>query len=247
MSDEAHIETAFRHRDRSRVEQWHGMAPDEEAMAHEEGDGNDADEFAFQFNAFLSYCFADARPAEWEAVAARALAIIRQECPEMVAQWPRVTVATGAVMWDVDGYAKISQAFRDRKDLFRRVLAHFFKEQREWLKCGVQNMYLVARHYRPRLVTNFDARDLTFTQLAVIFGEVPENATRKEQDRARARWSAKAQGLIRKPLERVGDAVPSLFGKSATVREKYRKAQQGNRNRVGRCAIREPGAGSPTR
>lgn len=233
MSDEAHIETAFRHRDRSRVEQWHGMAPDEEAMEHEEGVVDDADEFAFQFNAFLSYCFADAKPHEWEAVAARALAIIRQECPEMVATWPRAEAATGAVMWDVDGYAKISQAFRERKDLFRRVLGHFFKDQREWLKAGVQNMYLVARHYRPRLVTSFNARDLTFTELAVIFGEIPRDAERVQQDRARARWSAKAQCLIRKPLERVGDVVPSLFGKSATVREKYRRAQRGNRNRRG--------------
>jgi hypothetical protein len=109
-------------------------------------------------------------------------------------------------------------------------------------------LYLIARNYQPGLVTRWDGRELSYERLAAVFGEIPlapagESAVgwlppgwgRERwaiaRDRARSRWSARAQQLIVRPIERAHGSAPAMFGKGAAVKRKYQQAAMGNQNR----------------
>jgi len=144
---------------------------------------------------------------------------------------------------------KVLEEMREHREIFEKLLGHYFPEHREWLKHGVQNLYLIARNYQPGLVTRWDGRELSYERLAGVFGEIPQaplgeaavswlppgwGRERWEiaRDRARSRWSARAQQLIARPIARAYGRAPAMFGKGAAVRAKYSQAAMGNQNRM---------------
>ena len=107
----------------------------------------------------------------------------------------------------------------------------FPDNQKEWLKEGCRRLYLVARAYQPDLV-RVGGKLAGYEEFAEVFGEFNgHEPTRKDRDRARSRWSARAQNVLRIPIQQAGARVPALFGKSSSVRGKYQQAARGNQNR----------------
>ena len=246
MSDEAHMESAYRHRDLTRREPWHGMAPDEELMAREEGPC-EMDRRADVQEALFCYLFAGGAE-RWEAVALRALSVLRRMVPALMSGRKVPQVVLDAV---VGYYAPGGAGFR-RFDLrgleelvdgdflvVEKLMEFFFPDGGDWLREGCRRLYLVARAYQPDLV-KIGEKEASYEELARIFGEL-DGTHPDEGARARSRWSARAQMVLTRPIERAGGKVGSLFGKSSAVREKYRAAAEGNGNRrVGsaECRVR---------
>jgi hypothetical protein len=242
MSEEARIEVAYaRYLNPIQPGQWHGLSPDEELMAAEDGPCPIEVRADLQ-ELFLVYCFADTQPEEWTTVAARAAAVLRTVFPGAFFQrdWSeldaiRHTVRTVAAF----PLSTLISALRPHRDLMEGIITYYFPDQKQWLKNGVQNLYLVARCYQSGLVTRWDGQELTYHRLAAVFGEIPAAATGRlpqaawEQacDRARSRWSARAKKLILQPILATHGSPPALYGKSATVRKKYAAAARGNQNR----------------
>lgn len=143
----------------------------------------------------------------------------------------------------------------EREEIIRRVLRYFFPRSRaegsDWLKEGCVRVFLIARNYHPELV-KVGEQELTYEELAWMFGELsfnphemretigklreknpalPLTAEEIEAARARSRLSARAQKLIRLPIERAGGKVRMQFGKTSETRAKYAAAAKGNGNR----------------
>jgi hypothetical protein len=258
MSDEAGMEAAFRHRDLAAVAPWCGARPDEAMMRWEEGieDGEDSgfSALADWQEEFLVFCFADAAPEEWQSVALRAHAVMRAVCPGVfAARTFHELLAIRAAARPLAGRFPLAHLAEDAQGLERLiggVLGYYFPDGREWIRHGVQNLYLVARMYQPGLVTRWNG-EISYERMAMIFGEIPAEPVEVEQAarahwcpegmgmeewltakaRARSRWSARAQKLIMAPLRSAGARAPSLYGKTATVRDKYRESALGNQNR----------------
>lgn len=135
---------------------------------------------------------------------------------------------------------------------------------RGWLKDGCRRVYLLARNYQPefvRLTREVSERvkvrdqvtgklklelrhfpksvEMSYEDLARVFGEPVTSAI--ERRNARARWSAVAQRVIRKPIEANGGTVHLQFGKSASARATYAAKARGNQNRKGKGEGRSPG------
>lgn len=145
----------------------------------------------------------------------------------------------------------------EREEILMRLMGYFFRPKEVeagWLKMGTDRVYLMARQFMPWMVAGRDGGELTYEKLAFIFGELqvdpdevrrrlaamrlecpglPRTDQEKEMDRARSRMSARAQKLIRRPIEEAGGTVRMMFGKRAETREKYAQAAKGNRNRKG--------------
>ncbi len=129
-----------------------------------------------------------------------------------------------------------------------------------WLAEGCRRTYLVARGYRPELVRitrtvservkvpdpakpgrqrlemrHFPkAVEMSYEDMARVFGEPVTSPI--ERRNARARWSAIAQRVIRKPIEANGGTVHLQFGKSASARATYAEKAKGNKNRKAKGA-----------
>jgi len=252
--EELSLELCARHRglDTSSAN-WQIPDPRECAMIAEEGMTAD-EERTEALNLFMAYCFADAEPGEWRLVACRAHASIATLWPHVIAQRSQhemLEMREGAR--PVHGFplGDLVRRFEamDVMEEFDKVVDFFFPDCRTWLLSGTQHLYLVARLYAPGLVTRWKG-ELTFEQMAGVFGEIPlppEGEDRETwtppgwsrtdwhtaRDRARSRWSARAQNLITRKIESVGAARPQMFGKGATVAGKYRQAAMGNSNRRG--------------
>lgn len=248
MSDEAHIESAHRHRDQVRWAPWHGKSPDEEAMEREEALENDAREEAEEDcwrrrsdvqEALFCYLFGGGAE-RWRAVALRALAVMRRMCPGLLVGRSLPVEAEdavreyygpgggGYVRFDLGGLEKLVNG---DVAVVEKLMEVFFRKESAWLQDGCQRLYLVARAYQPQLVRLGNGRDPSYEDLAVIFEEMAEDADERTRGLARSRWSARAQEVIRKPIERSGGKVPALFGKGDAVRRKYQAAAKGNGNR----------------
>ena len=230
---------------------WEMPDPAECAMRAEDGFG-EAVERAEAMEVFLAYCFADAAPEEWPLVACRAHAAMAAMWPHVIAQRDQTEIrALRPTVRAVHGFplAGLVERFEELEvmDDFARVVEFFFPRVRNWLLAGTQHLYLVSRLYAPGLVTRWQG-ELTFEAMAGVFGEIPlpppdairetwmpegwtGEAWRTARDRARSRWSARAQHLITRKIESAGAVRPQMFGKSATVAEKYRCAAMGNSNR----------------
>lgn len=252
--EELNLDLVARHRGLdTAASPWNIPDPRECAMIAEEGMSED-EERTEALDLFLSYCFADAEPAEWRLVACRAHAAIATLWPHTIAmrsQHEILDARTGARAVHGFPLGDLVRRFEVMEVLgeFDQVIAFFFPDSRAWLLTGTQHLYLVARLYAPGLVTRWKG-DLTFEQMAGVFGEIPlppegedreawippgwdREAWHTARDRARSRWSARAQNLITRKIESVGASRPQMFGKGATVAGKYRQAALGNSNRRG--------------
>lgn len=232
MSDEAHIESAYLHRDGSRFAPWHGLSPDEAAMLAEEGEGEIARRADVQ-EALFCYLFSGGAE-QWLGVALRVLGVLRR-------MWPDFLVGRrlpGDVVDAVAAYSSPGGGGHQRFDLggleqlvngdvetVRRLMGFCFPDGRDWLKEGCRRLYLLARAFQPHLVV-VDGREASYEVLARIFGEVDF-----AHSRARGRWSARAQICLARPISKAGGKVPAMFGKGHAVKLKYREAAKGNRNR----------------
>ena len=148
-----------------------------------------------------------------------------------------------------------SAAFRG---LLSTTLRYLFPDDRGWLAEGCRRTYLVARAYRPEYLAvwravphqvKFAHRDeqgkvvrverkrretpeeceANYHDLARIFGEPAE--TKEDRKKARARWSARAQRVLRRTIEAAGGTMHLQFGKSASTRRKCAEKARGNQNR----------------
>jgi hypothetical protein len=238
--DPKKLEYAALHAEMSLGLPWQAADPCEEAMRAEEA-VDDAEERADMQELLLCYAFAEARPEEWESVAVRAHALLATLWPAVIAGRSRHELAAICQRARPDGgfpLAEVTGRFtRESYAAFEPVMAYYFPDGRQWLMGGVQNLYLVARLYQPGLVTRW-GHDVTYEELARIFGEMPrergemgEDEWRRMCGAARARWSARAQGLIARKIEGHGGRRPAMYGKGAAVAEKYRAAAMGNSNR----------------
>jgi hypothetical protein len=246
-------EDLFRHQPQD-ASPW--PMPDEILMALEDGECDDEDfdlfrEMAFFQMAFLIYCFADKVPEDWRAVAKRAWAFLIAAWPaeffhRPLAEVSSFTLGTGPV----SSYplASLLEHLEPVRGPFLRIAKEWFPDRTHWLRRGACHLYLLARHFQPDLL---NSRDLPYEMLAGIFEEIPmpppgapeswcpAGISAKEwgilKDRARSRWSARAQGLLVRPLEDVGSQAPALFGmKTSRVRDLYAAAAVGNSNRRGK-------------
>jgi hypothetical protein len=240
MSDEAHMESAWRHRDRTALEQWHGAQPDEALMAAEDGDLEadfaDAD-YYWLLEALCVYLFANNNARAWQGVAVRALFVIRR-----CAIWLLADESTTAelkrlnsqvVEWDMFGVEDFMRLCEDDnyREALAKILKFLYPPRKNRLYRGTMRVYLVALAYLPHLV-RVDGEKLTYEQLAMIFEGVPLES-RVARSRARSRWSARVQEVLRKPIEQAGGTVRLQFGKSAVARAKMQQSAKGNQNRRG--------------
>lgn len=250
MSDEAHIQAAFRHADSSVILPWCGQSPDEEVMEREDLESaGEPVRRAWMLEVLMAFLFADKHPEVWENVGLRALAIYRHCLPAELAR--RDTKEEDALK----RYAQLSRGFRlaelvelskdeDWREMMAGIMGYMFPPRKRWLYKGTQRAYLLARAYQPGLVTirkqvvapdheeKVKETDMSYEDMARIFERDPLT-TERAQNRARSRWSARAQQLIRLPIEQAGGVARMPFGKSASAREAMAASAKGNRNRGG--------------
>lgn len=239
MSDEIHIQAAFRHVDQAAMHQWHSSRADEEMMEREER-GQEAvrwaNSSAWLLEALMVYLFADWTPERWQSVALRAYYVMRK-CsiwllagqksePEIEGLKRHVKTCDS---FGLDEFLKLCQHDDYREPLARMIAFLYPGTGRHRLFRGTQRTYLLARAYQPALVT-LAGKELTYEDLARIFEKDPLH-TQKARNRARSRWSARAKEVLRRPLESGGASAAIQFGKSSSAREKMRASAQGNQNR----------------
>jgi hypothetical protein len=199
----------------------------------------------------LCYCFADTRPEDWRTVAARAHALMRTLWPAMIAR------RSHHELLEVREHERPLRSFplgefarrlaeEEMVETMGTVMEYYFPDGRQWLRDGTRNLYLVARLYQPGLVTPWKA-DLTYEEMAGVFEELPArplgeghewipkgwtaNEWERAAARARARWSARANGLITRKLAEIGARKPAMYGKGPKASAAYRAAAMGNANR----------------
>ena len=216
---------------------WQGLAPDEDAAMREDGEETAEFRRAWIQEDLLVYLFADGNVGRWEDVALRAVAVMRRFTPGLL---------VGRKFYELDGmrersglqaafplekFAELTEC-EERERLLAGLLGYLFPPGTRWLKRGTRRVYLLARTFQPMLLRRH-GRELSYERLEEIFEGV-RLTTEKDRDRARSRWSARVQNLIRRPVEENGGRIALQFGKSATVREKYAQAAKGNGNRRGK-------------
>lgn len=240
MSDEVHMESAWRHRDMTAGAQWHGPQPDEAMMAAEEGEAvvyRTPGEWYWLLEALLVYLFANNNARQWQGVAVRAAFVIRR-CAIWMLKDERTTaeldrLKSEVTCWDTFGINDflVLCSDEDFREALARVLEFFYPARNNRLFLGTKRVYLVARGFCPGLV-KVDGKELTYEQMAAIF-EGDALATPQARNRARSRWSARVQEVLRKPIEASGGTARLQFSKSATAREKMAGSARGNLNRRG--------------
>jgi hypothetical protein len=247
MSDELHVQLAYRHAEESALLPWASPSPDEELMAKEEA-GDEVPRRAWLQEVLLAFLFADGKPEVWENVALRAFAVFRYCFPGLLAK---------RCLNEVEGLerrAKLKGAFsmeelvrlsneEEWREVLERILDFLYPARSQWLFKGTQRVYLLAREYQPGLlaverVVEVNGRivprkvDMCYEVMAEIF-EGEELNGPEGRDRARSRWSARAQVLLRKPIEEAGGVSRLHFGKSLEARLKMAMKAKGNANRKG--------------
>jgi hypothetical protein len=182
----------------------------------------------------LCYLFADGDAERWQDVALRALAVMRRFCPALLVGRKFGEVdglrksGGGQAGFPMEKFAELTEC-EEREVLLTVLLGYLFPAGKKWLKRGTMRVYMLARTFQPLLLRSHGI-DPGYERLEEIFqGRVL--ATRKERDRARSRWSARVQKLIRQPVEANGGRIALQFGRSATARAKYTAAAMGNGNR----------------
>lgn len=220
---------------------WYGLTPDMEMEMREEGETVDFRRAWIQED-LLVYLFADGDAARWQDVALRAVAVMRRYCPALLAgrafrELDALRKNGGMqAVFPMDKFDALTDC-DEREALLRGLLGYLFPNGKRWIKRGTMRVYLLARTFQPLLLRTHGS-DPGYEQMEEIFGG-RKLTTRKERDRARSRWSARAQKLIRQPVEANGGRIAMQFGRSATARERYAQAAKGNGNRKGKLKIKE--------
>lgn len=213
---------------------WGGVRPDEALELKEEGDEGDGRQRAWIQEDLLVYLFADGSAERWEDVALRVVAVMRRFCAGLL---------VGRKFGELTGMRRRSElqaefsmeqfeemtGCEEREALLTGLLGYLFPPGKHWLKRGTMRVYLLARTFQPLLLRSH-GNDPGYERMEEIFLGRPLK-TKKERDRARSRWSARAQKLIRQPVEANGGRIALQFGKSATARANYAEAAKGNGNR----------------
>lgn len=248
MSDEQHLESAWRHRDITRVGPWHGLSPDEEAMAREEAEETAPveDEIAmlstFQSRAI---CYLLAGGAEdWRAVAFRLRALCVELDPAEYLLRPLPEALRGYFPPPPRAHFPIKTllaTLASSPGMVGRLLGFWFGgggAREDWLRRGAERIYLLGAQFHRATTEEALGCKPSLEAIAAAFGEISDRDDLVMRSRARSRWSAKAQTVLVRPVERAtGRAGPAVFGdKGHVVRELYREAARGNTNRRGkRC------------
>lgn len=227
-SDEIHLQAAMRHHEEAAFLPWQAMAPDEELMAKEEGE-NGEPRRAWLQEELMAYLFGDKEVERWENVAMRALAVFWHCLPGLLvgrdmAELDRVK-KTAVIRrgFNLEEFVRLS-ADEEWREMLKVMMNFLFPAKSGWMAKGTQRAYLLARAYQPELVMIEKQRegkrvrvDLNYEDMARIF-EGDDLITEESRDRARARWSARAQVLLRHPVEQAGGVAHIRFGKSASAR-----------------------------
>lgn len=239
MSDEQHLEAARRHADGGVCLQWQPLQPDEALMALEEGASYASMSGRAELQeSLMCYLFGGGNPECWQDVALRGLAVIRHCVPSLLVGRSLREVEALREYVTAQGFGGLGELLEAAQDeegaeVLRRLMEYFFPGQRRrWLLEGAQRVYLVARAFQPHLVTVY-GREMSYEDLARIF-EGGKLSTPRARGQARSRWSARAQRVLRMPIEEAGGVVRLQFGKAASTREKYRAAAKGNAHRKGK-------------
>jgi len=237
MSDEMHMESAWRHRDMTAIEQWHGPQPDEALMEAEDLSGGVGFPARVEMMDRLNvYLFADGRLGEWEFVAARGYDLMVNFAPSLLVGRGRQEMAR--LLWvrreqrgeALGEFMEFLRGIPGGAVILARLLGFIFPGTgSRWLFRGTQRAYIMARAWQPWLVTQ-EGRELSYEDLAEVF-EGQELTTPKARNRARSRWSARVQEVLRKPIEAAGGTVRLQFSKSAGAREQMAASARGNQNR----------------
>lgn len=237
------MQAALRHAEHSATLPWQALPPDEEMMSREDPQ-DDAPRRAWLFGDVLDFLFADEDPRRWQNVAMRAVALFRTCLPaELVGRKEDevrlIEQQSGAMRkFEVRQWIELISDEDSHASMTGIVRFIFPDSGRRWLSKGTMRAYLLARAYRPKLVEVQKLSDgcrersaeLSYEDLEEIFSGA-RLTTEEDRDRARSRWSARAQAAIRRPIEEAGGTARLPFGKSAQARDKMRKSAEGNHNR----------------
>lgn len=247
MSDPQKLEFSVRHIDPAALQSWAvcQATPAEELMRKEEPEEEPLS-FAGMFRLVLVFCFSDAQAGGWHAPVARASAILREFFPSQ--NWlqgplPRQGVP-GKPVFGLDKFDELMSEERAAGAYLLRVIRYLLPCTTEsGLKESAKRTFLLAKAWLPREMSEVQlsrdkvrwvVHEMSYEDLAVVFGEMAADADAKTRGRARARWCALKSRLIEAPVRKAGERIEVHFSKSATTREKYRAAQMGNQNRKGR-------------
>lgn len=275
MSDEIHMESAWRHRDMTAIEQWHGQQPDidlmmkeendqrswedwmggkladycersglrsahsyspDEALMEAEGMQNGPPDRVVIMEVLFIYLFGSGNLSVWENVAARAHAMMKLWAPHLLVgrnqkemEWIMKAVDFRSIE-PLGTNTKLWRLWTDGDGVMKKLLGFIFPGVgSRWLFRGTQRAYILARAWQPWLVT-VEGRELSYEDLAEVF-EGQELTTTKARNRARSRWSARVQEVLRKPIEAAGGTVRLQFSKSAGARGRMAESAKGNGNR----------------
>ncbi len=240
---------AARHHDPAAVPAWAvgQVTPLDELMAKEEEGQAEPMSFSRMFRLVLVFCFSDAQAGGWELPVWRAVAIMRDFfAGDLVRPAIRPVETFCQPVFGLAAVAEMLQEEPCATLYLRRVMRYLLPfKGKGWEKEAGKRLFILAKAFLPQLASSEElsrdkvrwvVHELSYEQLAVIFGEMPEQACRLERGRSRARWHAAVKREIVKPVEAAGEEIHLHFSKSAATREKYRQAQMGNTNRRGQKA-----------
>lgn len=254
MSDFPDIELlAARHFDPAAVPAWAvGQAtPLDELMAREVAGGVDDEgeaeplSFSRMFRLVLVYCFTDAASRGWDLPVWRALAIVRNlfrgDMAGRVLVEPREL--RSPQLFPLSRFVSLVEDEPQAGTYLRLVMRHLMPFKGSgWERDTGKRLFILAKAFLPMMMSDeqlsrdrvrWVTHELSYEQLAGVFGELPAVPSEKDRGRARARWHALMRREIELPVAEAGEEIHLHFSKSATTREKYRQAQLGNRNRRG--------------
>lgn len=254
MSTERGIEFAALHADPTAVQPWgvQQRDPAEELMAREAEEEEEIS-FAGMFRLVLVYCFSGAEGGGWELPVHRAVSIVRNFfrgdlCGRTA---PMVRERHAETVFPLTFFDDLLRDEAGAKRYLRQVMAYLMPQRGNgWEREAGKRLFLLAKAWLPLAVSDealsrdkvrWVVHELSYEQLAVIFGEIPPNASRRERGRARARWCALKNRLIEMPVQKAGGRIHLHFSKSESTRAKCAEAQRGNRNRRGRRSTNSAG------
>jgi hypothetical protein len=241
---------AARHHDRAALPAWAvgQVTPLDELMAkEEEGTAAEPVSFSRMFRLVLVFCFSDAQSGGWELPVWRALAVMRDFfAGDMVRARIRPVETFCQPVFSLSKVAEMLEEEPCAEMYLRRVMRYLLPfKGAGWEREAGKRLFLLAKAFLPQLASSEElsrdkvrwvVHELSYEQLAVVFGEMPADAGKAERGRARARWHAAVKREIVRPVEAAGEEIHLHFSKSAATREKYRQAQMGNTNRRGQKA-----------